>query len=167
TDKQIDRHVREHDNPPAVLVGCGGAFTTLLTLAAASRGGLIDPGSSALSSLGAVGRAPLQGPIADLRGMTLAQRLRVPGLPSDRADIIIAGLTAIERLMKYLGASQVHVHPGGFREGLLLRMVEEEIAQRARGGVEPTERDLVDAARRLAVRCGYERPPRKHLARLP
>jgi exopolyphosphatase / guanosine-5'-triphosphate,3'-diphosphate pyrophosphatase len=165
-DRQIGRHVREHDNPPAVLVGCGGAFTTLLTLAAASRGVLIDRSSSALSSLGPVGRTQLKGLIADLRGMTLEQRLRVPGLPSDRADIIIAGLTAIERTMKYLGASQVHVHPGGFREGLVLRMIEEEIALRARGGVEPTERDLVDSARRLAVRCGYERAHSEHVARL-
>lgn len=165
-DKQIDRHVREHENPPAVLVGCGGAFTTLLTLAAASRGVLIDRSSSALSSLGPVGRTQLKGLISDLRGMTLEQRLRVPGLPSDRADIIIAGLTAIERLMKYLGASQVHVHPGGFREGLLLKMIEEEVALRARGGIEPTERDLVDSARRLAVRCGYERAHSEHVARL-
>jgi exopolyphosphatase/guanosine-5'-triphosphate,3'-diphosphate pyrophosphatase len=148
------------------MVGCGGAFTTLLTLAAASRGVLIDRRSSALYSLGPVGRTQLKGLIADLRGMTLEQRLRVPGLPSDRADIIIAGLTAIERLMKYLGASQVHVHPGGFREGLLLKMIEEEIALRARGGVEATERDLVDAARRLAVRCGYERAHSEHVGRL-
>jgi len=148
------------------MVGCGGAFTTLLTLAAASRGVLIDRSSAALASLGPVARTQVKGLINELRRMTLEQRLRVPGLPSDRADIIIAGLTAIERLMKHLGVSQVHVHPGGFREGLLLRMIDQEIAERARAGSETSGADLVRTARELAVRCGYERAHSEHVARL-
>jgi exopolyphosphatase/guanosine-5'-triphosphate,3'-diphosphate pyrophosphatase len=165
-EKDIARHVRVHETPPTILVGCGGAFTTLLTLAAASRGVLIDRSSAALASLGPVGRTQIKGLIKELRAMTLEQRLRVPGLPSDRADIIIAGLTAIERLMKHLGTSQVHVHPGGFREGLLLRMIDQEIAERARAGTEPSSADMVRSARELAVRAGYERAHSEHVAKL-
>jgi exopolyphosphatase/guanosine-5'-triphosphate,3'-diphosphate pyrophosphatase len=165
-EKDIAKHVRVHETPPTILVGCGGAFTTLLTLAAASRGVLIDRSSAALASLGPVGRTQVKGLIKELRAMTLEQRLRVPGLPSDRADIIIAGLTAIERLMKHLGTSQVHVHPGGFREGLLLRMIDQEIAERARAGTEPSGADLVRSARDLALRAGYERAHSEHVAKL-
>jgi exopolyphosphatase/guanosine-5'-triphosphate,3'-diphosphate pyrophosphatase len=165
-EKEVARHVREHATPPTILVGCGGAFTTLLTLAAASRGVLIDRNSAALASLGPVARTQLKSLLKELRGMTLEQRLRVPGLPSDRADIIIAGLTAIERLMKHLGSSQVHVHPGGFREGLLLRMVDQEIADRARAGAETSGADMIREARDLAARCGYEKAHSEHVARL-
>ena len=150
-EKSIAKRVREHEAPPTILVGCGGAFTTLLTLAAASRGVLIDRSSAALASLGPVARTQIKGLIKELRSMTLEQRLRVPGLPSDRADIIIAGLTAIERLMNHLGSTQVHVHPGGFREGLLLRMIDQEVAERVRAGSEISGADLVRSARRLAA----------------
>jgi exopolyphosphatase/guanosine-5'-triphosphate,3'-diphosphate pyrophosphatase len=165
-DRQIGSHVRRHDMPPTTLVGCGGTFTTLLTLAAASRGVLIDRSSTALLSLGPVGRTQLKALLKELRGMTLEQRLRVPGLPSDRADIIIAGLTAIDRLMKFLGATQVQVHPGGFREGLLLRMIDQEIAEKARSGVAPTDAELLGAARNVAVRSGYEKAHSEQVARL-
>jgi exopolyphosphatase/guanosine-5'-triphosphate,3'-diphosphate pyrophosphatase len=164
-EKSIAKDVREHDLPPTILVGCGGSFTTLLTLAAASRGVMLDRSSPALASLGPVARPQLKALLKELRSMTLEQRLRVPGLPSDRADIVIAGFTAIDRLMKYLGATQVHVHPGGVREGLLLRLIDQEIAERARpGSAHTSDAELVQAAREFAIRCSYERAHSEHVS---
>ncbi|MCC6951953.1 MAG: CHAD domain-containing protein [Phycisphaerales bacterium] len=162
----IRRVMRERvgrvDSPPGVVVGCGGAFTTLLTLAAAGRGVLIDRNSPALASLGPVTALQVRDIVRALRKLPLEARLRVPGLPSDRADIIIAGLAVIRQVMKRLRVSEIRVHPGGVREGLLLRMVERPApSQHAR----PAE-SLPGAARALLTRCVCDSPHAEHVTRL-
>lgn len=162
--RQIKRRVRKPEHAPGILVGCGGTFTTLLTLAAATRGVLIERNSPALSTLGPVTRDQLKALLDDLRSLSLEQRLRVPGLPSDRADIVIAGLIVVERLMKRLGATQLHVHPGGFREGLVLRLIEDETASRQ--AAPATHSDVMGGVRRLAQACHYEKNHSEHVAML-
>ncbi len=164
--REVEEHVRPHEKPPTIVVGCGGTCTTLVTLAAAARGVLIDRNSAALSTLGPVPLSQLRAILEGLRSMTLEQRLRVPGLPSDRADIVVAGLTAIERLLTFLRADSIAVHPGGFREGLVLRMIEQEVAERLRSSGDAPDPALVHAAREFAVRCGYERAHSEHVASL-
>lgn len=163
--RTISRRVPRPDTPPSVMAGCGGTFTTILTLAAAARGLLVDRGSPELLTLGPVSREQIRSLIRRLRGMTLEERLRVPGLPSDRSDIVIAGLVGVERLMKHLGCSQVVIHPGGVREGLLLRVVEERLASNFRG-VECTDARIVSEARDLAQRCRYPKAHSEHVALL-
>jgi exopolyphosphatase/guanosine-5'-triphosphate,3'-diphosphate pyrophosphatase len=165
-ERQIRRRVRELDKPPTIVVGCGGTCTTLLTLAAAARGMMIDRNSPALASLGPVPRAQLRTILDDLRALTLEQRLRVPGLPSDRADIAVAGLTAVERLLTHLGADSIAVHPGGFREGLILSLIDQEIAARKGRKSDTPDGAMVEAARTFAERCGYEHAHCEHVAKL-
>jgi exopolyphosphatase/guanosine-5'-triphosphate,3'-diphosphate pyrophosphatase len=162
----IRKRVRKPDSPPTIMVGCGGNFTSLLTLAAASRGVLLDRNSPALTSLGPVSRAQVRTMLDELRAMSLEQRLRVPGLPSDRADIVVAGLATIERLMKHLGATQLHVHPGGFREGLLMRVVEEMLRERTRDAVAPGDEEELGVVREFARACSYPRAHCEHVATL-
>jgi exopolyphosphatase/guanosine-5'-triphosphate,3'-diphosphate pyrophosphatase len=179
--RTIDRSVRVHgageDVPPHTLVGCGGTFNTLATLAAASRGIMITRGSQAQRDLGPVTREQLKGLISQLRAVPLAERLRVPGLPSDRADIIIAGLTAVERLMRHLGVGHVHTHPGGVREGLMLKVIAEAskptvASRRGQRHVQDSDalRDLREAmvseARELAKACRYEQSHSEQVAKL-
>lgn len=162
----IAQRVTKPEVPPAMLVGCGGTFTTLLTLAAASRGVMIDRNSPALTTLGPVSRAQVIALLKDLRALSLEERLRVPGLPSDRADIVIAGLCVIERLMAHLGLSQVHVHPGGFREGLLLRMIDQAVLEQDRTALDASDADHMAAVREFATGCRYDRPHSEHVATL-
>ncbi|MCE7974759.1 MAG: Ppx/GppA family phosphatase, partial [Leptolyngbya sp. PLA1] len=158
----LDKRLGRVDAPPGVVVGCGGAFTTLLTLAAAARGVLIDRNSPALTSLGPVTKAQVRDILRSLREMPLEARLRVPGLPSDRADIIIAGLAVIQQVMNCLGVTEIRVHPGGVREGLLLRMVERSTAhQQAR-----SPQVMSEAARALLTRCGCDVAHAEHVATL-
>jgi exopolyphosphatase / guanosine-5'-triphosphate,3'-diphosphate pyrophosphatase len=163
--RHLRRKVRTGEGPPAVLVGCGGTFTTLLTLAAATRGFMIERNSPGLAGLGPVSRVQVRRLLRSLRGTPLAERLRVPGLPADRADIIVAGLTVVYRLMKHLGAMQVRVHPGGFREGLLLRLIEREAGTRAAHS-EATDAQRLAGARAFAARSGYDRDHSEHVATL-
>lgn len=150
------------DSPPGVVVGCGGAFTTLLTLAAAGRGVLIDRNSAALASLGPVTAAQVRDILRTLRKLPLEARLRVPGLPSDRADIIIAGLAVIRQVMKRLRVIELRVHPGGVREGLLLRMVE----QPARSQPARPAESLPGASRALLARCACDSSHAEHVTKL-
>jgi len=63
--------------------------------------------------------------LADLwRSLTMAdykQRLKFPGLSSERADIIVAGTTLIKCLFDVTGANRLIVSGCGLREGLFLR----------------------------------------------
>ncbi len=158
----LRKGVRRPQTPPAIVVGCGGTFTSLATVAAAQRGVIIGRNSPAIPTLGPISRTQLKDLIRQLRDVPLEQRLRVPGLPADRADIIIAGLLVVERLLRHLGAEHVHVHNGGVREGLILRMVEQRIAENARPvSARPETLDpasLLSAARRFAARPGTHGP---------
>lgn len=49
------------------------------------------------------------------------QRAKVPGLSSERADIIVAGVTVVKTLFDITGSSQLIVGGCGVREGLFLR----------------------------------------------
>ncbi len=169
------------DVPPHMLVGCGGTFNTLATLAAAARGVLINRNSPALRELGPVTRAQLRALTSQLRALPLADRLRVPGLPSDRADIIVSGLTSVERLMKHLAVGHIHTHAGGVREGLLLKVIADasrpgrfaiRTATKTRMAIQDEDAlrelcaEMMKDARTLAQRCKYEQAHSEQVARL-
>jgi exopolyphosphatase/guanosine-5'-triphosphate,3'-diphosphate pyrophosphatase len=161
--RTIAESVREHAVPPAMLVGCGGTFNTLATLAAAARGVVISRNSPALREMAPISHDQLAALIEDLRRVSLAERLRKPGLPSDRADIIIAGLLAVERLMKHTGATRIHCFAGGVREGLLLRMIRDISSDAAAGGDPAT---LLREVREFASQARYEKAHSEHVATL-
>jgi exopolyphosphatase / guanosine-5'-triphosphate,3'-diphosphate pyrophosphatase len=79
-----------------------------------------------------VTRAQIRHLAADLAQMTLEKRCKVQGLSPQRADIIVAGLAIIERVMSQLRVNVVQVHTRGVRDGLLLTMVS-DIQARATG----------------------------------
>jgi exopolyphosphatase / guanosine-5'-triphosphate,3'-diphosphate pyrophosphatase len=173
--KKMKRHikrtiagsVREHAAPPAMLVGCGGTFNTLATLAAAARGVVIARNSPALRDLAPISHEQLAALIEDLRSVSLAERLRKPGLPSDRADIIIAGLLAVERLMKHTGATRIHCFAGGVREGLLLRMIRDLATEASAPSPRtPDTASLLRDVRAFASHARYERAHSEHVASL-
>jgi exopolyphosphatase/guanosine-5'-triphosphate,3'-diphosphate pyrophosphatase len=58
--------------------------------------------------------------VAKLHALTLAERRQVPGLPADRADIIVAGAAALAFAMEATGAAEVTVSTRNLRYGALL-----------------------------------------------
>ena len=62
----------------------------------------------------------VSGLVAHLNAMPLAERRQVPGLPPDRADIIVAGGAVLMFAMEALGAKVLTVSTRNLRYGALL-----------------------------------------------
>src|SRR5207248_2320904 len=67
-----------------------------------------------------VSRAQIRHLVADLANMSLERRCKVVGLSPQRADIIVAGVAGVERIMRKLGANVVQGHTRGGGDGLML-----------------------------------------------
>jgi exopolyphosphatase / guanosine-5'-triphosphate,3'-diphosphate pyrophosphatase len=118
----VDRALKkETGKPPFVpdmLFGTGGTFTAMASIIMSRQGQAGQPMWGFR-----VTRAQISHLMADLAQMTLEKRCKVPGLSPQRADIIVAGLAVIERIMSHLRVNVVQVHTRGVRDGLLLTMV--------------------------------------------
>ncbi|MDX2017199.1 MAG: CHAD domain-containing protein [Planctomycetota bacterium] len=140
--REIDRVAREWPVRPRAVIATGGTATTI---AAMAREAL--PGA-----------APLEVPAALVKDLldacaaaTRDERSLMPGLPPDRADIIVPGLCVMHRVLKSAlrGRARggvLHVRPGGIREGELRRLLAGDVQHGASD-------DLVARARELAWRA--------------
>ncbi len=156
----IDRHLRKNTkNPvftPHILFGSGGTFTNLaaMVMAKKEQQGLPVRGYQ-------VSRAEVWHLLNRLRCLSLKERASVPGLNPDRADIIVAGLAIVDRVMDRFDVNTVQVHNRGVRDGLLLTMIDQSLGGRVE---KPHDRDA--AIDRLAENCGCEMAHSQHVARL-
>ncbi len=156
----IDRHLRKHaKNPvfvPHILFGSGGTFTSLAAMVMASKGqdGLPVRGYQ-------VSRAEVRHLLDRLRKIPLKDRSNVPGLSPDRADIIVAGLAIIDRIMDRFQINTVQAHSRGVRDGLLLSMIDRSLGT---GRDKAPDRDA--SLERWAAACGCEMNHSRHVAKL-
>ena len=156
----IDRHLRKNTkNPvfkPHMLFGSGGTFTSLAAMVMAAKG------QDAMPVRGyQVSRADVRHLLDRLRKIPLKDRGGVPGLSPDRADIIVAGLAIVDRVMERFEVNSVQVHNRGVRDGLLLAMIEQSLGTNHQ---KPRDRDA--ALERLAASCGCEMEHGRHVAQL-
>ncbi len=156
----IDRALRkEVGKPPFVpdmLFGTGGTFTALASVIMARQGLAGQPMWGFR-----VSRAQIRHLVADLANMSLERRCKVVGLSPQRADIIVAGLAIIERIMRRLGANVVQVHTRGVRDGLMLTMVQQLPSPPS----VPTE-DRRVAIEEFAKNCGVDLPHTRQVSRI-
>jgi exopolyphosphatase/guanosine-5'-triphosphate,3'-diphosphate pyrophosphatase len=156
----IDRHLRKHTkNPvfvPHILFGSGGTFTSLAAMVMASKG------QEAMPVRGyQVTRAEVRHLLDRLRNMPVKDRAGVQGLSPDRADIIVAGLAIVDRVMDRFEVNSVQVHNRGVRDGLLLTMIDRSLGTAVD---KPHDRDA--ALERLAASCGCEMAHGRFVAKL-
>jgi exopolyphosphatase/guanosine-5'-triphosphate,3'-diphosphate pyrophosphatase len=107
-----------------------------------------------------VTRAQIRHLVSDLAQMPLEKRRKVTGLTPTRADIIVAGLAIIERIMRHLHVNVVQVHTRGVRDGLLLTMVQQPQPQ----SVAAEERRA--AVEEFAKNCGVDLSHARQVARI-
>jgi exopolyphosphatase / guanosine-5'-triphosphate,3'-diphosphate pyrophosphatase len=95
------------------LVGLGGTIRNLARVEAERQG-------YPLSTLHgfALTYASVEESIRQFRVLPIAKRARLPGLRSDRADIILPGAMVIHAIMRRLGVDQLTLAVNGLREGL-------------------------------------------------
>ncbi len=100
--------------PGASLVGIAGTVTTLcaLHLGLSAYDGALVHGAR-------LGRDEVFALAHRLGALPLADRLQIPGLPPQRADVIVAGAELLSALMEHLGFDEVIVSDRGIRWGLL------------------------------------------------
>jgi exopolyphosphatase / guanosine-5'-triphosphate,3'-diphosphate pyrophosphatase len=155
-DRALKKEVGKPPFVPDMLFGTGGTFTALASIIMAQQGIAGQPMWGFR-----VSRAQIRHLVADLANMSLAQRCKVNGLSPQRADIIVAGLAIIERIMRQLQINVVQVHTRGVRDGLLLTMVQQSPTPPA----VPIE-DRRAAVEEFAKNCGVDLPHARQVARI-
>ena len=155
-DRTLDKALKRPPFTPHLLIGTGGTFTTLAAIIMAEKGqqGLPVRGYQ-------VTRAELRHTLDRLTKMTSKARRNVPGLAPERADIIVAGLSIIDRIMRHFKLNVLQVHSGGVRDGLLLTMVDRSLGEPSQ---DPHDRQA--AIERFATACGVDLKHARHVARL-
>lgn len=162
--KQMRRYVRhalaralpEVPFAPTLVVGTGGTFVALAALAAAKGSPSRDNENVELR------RSEIRHLLERLGSMSLRERMRMPRLSPERADIIVAGAAIVEGVLRHLNVNTLRVYHRGVRDGVLLAMA----AERVRELVPATATRPMTAVRRFAEECRYERAHSEHVAKL-
>lgn len=170
--RRLRRHVRDvleelapsPDASPQIMFGAGGTFTTAASIALQHPGGH----SASRTMLPVRGfetdRGSLRHILDRLRKLPLSERASVPGLSPDRADIIVAGLTIAECVMKRLGVNRLRVHDRGIRDGLILSMIDEIFRAPKHSTRTPVSK--AQAAAAFGAACRFEEHHSRHVTRL-
>ena len=131
---------------PHFLVGCGGTFTTLAELMMAAKKEVDIPVGGYK-----VSHAEVRHLLDRLLKMPLRSRRSMAGMTPDRADIILAGLSIIDALMKRFRVNTLMIHTRGVRDGLVREMIDDAVGTTVD---DPAHRDA--AIERLAAACSGE-----------
>ncbi len=103
-----------------IVVATGGTARTLAAI------DLVETGGSPKEVHGYVLSAPRINALLDqLAHMPRAERRRVPGLPSARADVIVAGAAIFATLTEVLGIDRMVISTRGLRYGALMALAQE------------------------------------------
>ena len=105
------------------LVGVGGTIRNLAKIEAARQGYPLSTLTGFELTLASVDES-----IDQFRSLPLAERRRIPGLRTDRADIILAGALVLRAVMARLGVERVRISVNGLREGLFLEQFWDHLA---------------------------------------
>lgn len=144
---------------PHFLVGSGGTFTTLAEMVMAGKRESDVPVAGYR-----VSHAEVRHLLDRLRKLPLRVRRDLPGMTPDRADIIVAGLTIVDGLLKRFRCNTLVVHTRGVRDGLLREMIDDALGSAAAPADLSALRE--SAIERLAATCSGELEHGRQVARL-
>jgi len=155
-ERQLRKYTKKPPFAPHLLIGSGGTFTSLAEMMMAQKGQVDLPTRGYT-----VTRAEVSHLLDRLRKLSPKARRGVPGLAPDRADIIVAGLAVVDRIMARFKVNLLQVHNRGVRDGLLLTMIDRSLAATSD---DPRERQA--AVERFAAACSGEPAHGRQVARL-
>ena len=140
-----------------------GTSGTILSLGALAVGGGRAGGSGDLRNR-RVAAKQIRRLRRELGGLTLAERLRIPGLDPRRADLAVAGSIVLDTILRRLGARELTLCDLALREGLALDYIRRNQARIAKVEAYPDVRRR--SVMELAERCSYWPPHAQQVARL-
>ena len=152
-DDQLEAGLAATPIKPKILVGTGGAVTSVATLAQVHR----EEGNSRKKTDTAVDHRTLKAMVQAFRDAAPNLPPFAEGTPPDRTPILFAGLVVLERLADHFAVRVVHSHAGGLREGLCWSLADRVLAPMP---------DAMASVRDLAERCRYEKKHSEHVATL-
>lgn len=152
-DRELKQHTKHALLRPHLLIGSGGTFTAVAEMVMSSKGQ-----SNLPLRRFEVTRAEVSHLVDRLRKLPTKARRNFPGL-HDRADIIVAGVTIIDRLMNHFQVNRVQIHDRSMHDGLLLTMLDKTLGRRSD---DPHDRDA--AVDRFATSCGVDLERARHAA---
>ncbi|TVQ55190.1 MAG: Ppx/GppA family phosphatase, partial [Phycisphaerales bacterium] len=167
--KSISRMIRaglgKLDIQPQIMFGTGGTFTALAQISFYRNNIAPKDDSHPFTLRGyEIKRSEVRHLFRWLSSLSPRARARIPGLSADRAEIIVAGIAIIERLMRHLKVNTLRVHDRGIRDGLILSMIQELVPRAEPVGEVPADRLRV--VRQFASACKYDQPHSEHVAGL-
>ena len=158
----IRREIRDHLGKPnfttPTMIGSGGTFSALAAMAQYERYGEVGTTHGYVLS-----RADLVHLLDRLKEIPLKQRKQIGGLNPERADIILAGATAVERLAKALGVQRIIVNERGIRDGVLLEMIGRRFPEEESV---PLHENRLDWVRSFGRKCHTNEPHCEQVAML-
>ena len=155
-ERLLRKYTKKPPFAPHLLIGSGGTFTSLAEMIMVQKGqfGLPMRGYTVTARRS---QPPARPPAQDVAPCSARRAGSVP----DRADIIVAGLAVVDRVMARFKVNLLQVHNRGVRDGLLLTMIDESLAKTS---ADPVERET--AIERFAVACSGELVHGRHVAKL-
>ena len=114
--KALRRELTGQELSIQCLIGSGGTITNIGSMVMAHRKEQYDTvhGYEVLHS-------EIVHLLAMLEHKTCKERQDIAGLSPERADIIVAGVAAVDALMRVLGTNLLKINERGIREGLIIR----------------------------------------------
>ena len=104
---------------PRQLIGSSGTFVALARMAAALRDGVVHESVNQLT----VGRAEIEALRDRIYSAPVAERAKLPGAESSRADLMPAGMAVLEYLMEATRLDELTVSDWALREGIVLNAI--------------------------------------------
>lgn len=156
--RHVERALAAHgwigpDESP--LYGMGGTIRTLAAMAQRAADYPLSDVHAYSLEFDALGRL-----VDLLAALPAARRVKIPGLKSDRGDIILAGAVTVQAVMQTLGVDSIEVCGQGLREGMFY---ERYLAPRSPALIGDVRRSTVD---NLAGNYGVDRVHAEHVSRL-
>lgn len=124
-DRVLNETIGTPDFPRPELIGSGGTFTAVASMAMYDREGVSGPVQGY-----AMTGAELERQLRRLKEAPLEMRRCFEGLHPDRADIIVAGVAVVARLARRLDVRRIRINDGGVRDGMLLDMIDRLVTGR-------------------------------------
>ena len=158
---EIDRHCEQITSSGFDrVIGTSGTILSLGTVATAMSDGAIP---SELRNL-RVGAKQIRRLRKEVVGLSLAQRLTIPGLDPRRADLVVAGGVLLDTILRRLGAEDITLCDLALREGLVLDYIRRNSKHIAHVDSIPDVRRR--SSLELAERCNYYAEHAQQVVRL-